>query len=207
MYKDCVENNVGVKVSKKCHHIAYPNHTQRSRRRECGTQLLKRVKSGRGYKLVPLKVYPYQSLEKSLQRLVRREGFLDACEHWRGRSQSVPSSYLGDVYDGHVWHEFNSPSMFNFLTAPLSFLVTLNVDWFQPFSHTEYPVGVIYLTIQNLPRNERFKEENIILVGVIPGPKEPELVNSYLSPLVEDLKIGWNSGFSLLTPQRISLNV
>ena len=52
------------------------------------------------------------------------------------------------------------------------------------------------------------KRRTLYLLGVIPGPKEPELVmNSYLSPLVEDLKIGWNSGFSLLTPQRISVNV
>ena len=47
--------NVGVKV---CCHIAYPNHTQRSRRHKSGTQLLKRVKSARGYKFVPFRVYP-----------------------------------------------------------------------------------------------------------------------------------------------------
>lgn len=190
-YKDCFDTVAGVKVSKECCHVSYPNHPQSTRRQKCGAHLLKRVKSGRGHNLVPFKVYPYCPLHKSLQRLVGREGFLDACERWRGRSHSVPASHLGDIYDGRIWHEFNSPSFFNFLTAPLSYLVTLNVDWFQPFTHTEYSVGVIYLTIQNLPRNERFKEENVILVGLIPGPTEPNLVmNSYLAPLVEDLKVG-----------------
>ena len=37
-----------------------------------------------------------------------------------------------------------------------------------------YSTGVIYLTSLNLPRNERYKPENIILIGIIPGPKEPK---------------------------------
>ena len=56
-----------------------------------------------------------------------------------------------------------------------------------------YSVGAIYLTIQNLPRSERFKVENILLIGVIPGPKEPKYnINSYLTPLVVELKEAWN---------------
>jgi len=57
---------------------------------------------------------------------------------------------------------------------------------------TEYSVGVMYLVIQNLPRSARYKTENIILVGIIPGPKEPKhTVNSFLRPLVEELKEFW----------------
>lgn len=55
-----------------------------------------------------------------------------------------------------------------------------------------YSVGVIYLVILNLPRSIRYKRENVILFGVIPGPSEPSLtVNSYLSPLVSDLLKLW----------------
>lgn len=61
---------------------------------------------------------------------------------------------------------------------------------------TEYSVGAIYLIIQNLPRAVRYKRENIILVGLIPGPKEPKLtMNSYLKPLVEELKQLWSGVF------------
>lgn len=46
--------------------------------------------------------------------------------------------------------------------------------------------------VQNLPRQIRYKMENIILVGVIPGPKEPKLtMNSYLYPLVQEMKELW----------------
>ena len=46
--------------------------------------------------------------------------------------------------------------------------------------------------IQNLPRSVRYKKQNIILVGLIPGPKEPKFtINSFLYPLVEELKELW----------------
>ena len=68
----------------------------------------------------------------------------------------------------------------------------LNIDWFQPFKHRVYSVGVMYLVFMNLPRNIRFKRENIVLLGLIPGPSEPPLnINSYLTPLVVDLLALW----------------
>ena len=74
----------------------------------------------------------------------------------------------------------------------------LNVDWMQPFKHTIYSVGVMYMTLMNLPRSERFKPENVILVGIIPGPSEPKLnINTYLSPLVDELVTLWNDGVEL----------
>lgn len=55
----------------------------------------------------------------------------------------------------------------------------------------------MYLIIQNLPRKDRYKRENMILVSVIPGPKEPSLhINSYLLPLVNDF-LEFYSGVSL----------
>ena len=63
----------------------------------------------------------------------------------------------------------------NFLASPFNYTFHLNVDWFQPFLHTQHSEGAIYLSVLNLPRQKRFLKENIILVGVIPGPKEPAI--------------------------------
>ena len=121
---------------------------------------------------------------------------MDTCEKWRSRLSLIPNAHLADIYDGCVWSDFQSCG---FLEAPFCYLLQLNVDWFQPFSHIEYSVGAIYLVLLNSPRSERYKEENII-VGIIPGPTEPPLtINSYLTPLVEELKIAWNSGISITT--------
>jgi len=60
-------------------------------------------------------------------------------------------------------------------------------------------MGIIYLAIENLPRSERFKVENIILVGCIPGPREPKHdIYSFLSPMVDELLELWN-GIQLRT--------
>ena len=67
--------------------------------------------------------------------------------------------------------------------------LALNIDWFSPYEQTPYSVGAIYLSVLNLPRSERYKEKNIILLGLIPGPTEPKQhINHFLFPLLEDLK-------------------
>ena len=71
----------------------------------------------------------------------------------------------------------------------------------------QHSTGVIYLAVQNLPRSERFKRENIIILGIIPGPHEPsKTINSYLSPLVDELNQLW-VGIVMQTPQNISVVV
>lgn len=74
----------------------------------------------------------------------------------------------------------------------------MNVDWFEPFECGVYSTGVIYLAILNLPHNERYKPENIIVISIIPGPKEPKkTINSYLMPLVYELQEAWEHGITV----------
>ena len=50
----------------------------------------------------------------------------------------------------------------------------------------------MYVTVLNLPRNERFLQENFIILCVIPGPKEPSKnINSFLRPFATELKDLW----------------
>ena len=69
----------------------------------------------------------------------------------------------------------------------------LNIDWFEPCELTEYSVGAIYLTVMNRPREIRFRQENVLLIGTIPGPKEPKHdINAFLAS-----KNCWTSGMEL----------
>ncbi len=152
--------------------------------------LLQNIKSGSSLKLVPRKVYPYVSLKISLSRLFNQENVQQRCEHWRSHSSS-PGVY-NDIYDGEVWKKFQVVSGRPFLEATNNLCLKLNLDWFNPFDHLTYSVGVLYLVIENLPRCERYKLENIIIVGTIPGPKEPKhSINSYLQPLIDELLDLW----------------
>ena len=196
-FQDCILEVKGKKESKKCHHVFFPSKTQ-----QCKSLLLKTILSSNcRQKFVPFKLYAYKSLRESIKTLAKKENFVDDCEKWRSRNTS-PDTY-GDIYDGDVWNSFSE-----FLKEPHHYLLMLNVDWFQPFSHIQYSVGAIYVVIQNLPRHKRFLEENIILVGVIPGPSEPKLtMNSYLAPLTEELREGWDSGFGVKTSRGINITV
>ena len=56
----------------------------------------------------------------------------------------------------------------------------------------------MYLVGMNLPREERFKQENIIIAGIIPGPREPKVhINPYLRPLASDLYDLWKGVYLL----------
>ncbi|CAG8773508.1 13681_t:CDS:2, partial [Ambispora leptoticha] len=43
---------------------------------------------------------------------------------------------------------------------------------FQPFDGTQYSTDIIYMAISNLPRELRFKAENIMILSILPGPKK-----------------------------------
>ena len=103
---------------------------------------MKRTKHGFSYRLVPRKVYTYNNLKSSLTKLL---GLLKKCELWRNRQQT--QGMYTDLYDGLVWEKFQSVNGTPFLQAPNNLGLILNVDWFNPFEHIEYSVGVLYLVI------------------------------------------------------------
>ena len=63
----------------------------------------------------------------------------------------IDKCFLRGIYCGEVWKEFQCANGKKFLAAPYSLATMINVDWFQPFTHVKYSVGVIYLVILNLP--------------------------------------------------------
>ncbi|KAG2216155.1 hypothetical protein INT45_008915 [Circinella minor] len=121
----------------------FPYHPLQSKRACCNTDFTVSIP----------REFVYNSLKASLERIVKRPGYMDLAESWRNRD--VPSDMLFDIYDGNVWNEFTKLDTF----SPNEHLVlfTLNIDWFEPFHNANYSCGAIYLTINNLPRSERFK--------------------------------------------------
>lgn len=132
-----IENNI--RIPNCCIHVKMPNHPSAAYRQPCGVPLMKTVK-GRGgsgnISLKPFRVFPYQSLKDALKILISRKGFLDHCEHWRTRGAKLPAGILGDIYEGAVWRDFFVVDGVSFLQSRYNLCFTLNVDWFQPFTHT-----------------------------------------------------------------------
>ena len=162
----------------------------RSRQR-CKGILLKTVElASKRTIYYPLMTYCYLNLEVSLQSLLRDPSFTSECSLWKSRHVD---ECLRDVYDGLVWQKFLDYEGKPFLHSEYAYALMINIDWFQPYKHLNYSVGAIYLSVFNLPRHSRYKLQNICLVGIIPGPCEPELtVNQYINPLVDELKQFWS---------------
>lgn len=79
---------------------------------------------------------------------------------------------MGDVFEGRVWKDFLDfdGDFYFFIVGNLG--VMFNVDWFQFYKYINYSCGVIYLVLMNFFWEERFKFENVIIVGIILGFKE-----------------------------------
>ena len=181
-----------VKTSKRCSYVRYNNHPMSRMRSACGNLLMKTMRSSKGSSfLLPFSTYCYHNPILCLQELLNRPCIVDLCEQWRNRI--VENNILCDIFDGQMWQHFQYDCDGKpFLAEPMNYLLLLNCDWFQPFKHTQYSVGVLYVALGNLPRQIRFRRENILVLGIIPGPTEPSKnINSYLDPLVSDLKLLW----------------
>jgi hypothetical protein len=74
------------------------------------------------------------------------------------------------------------------------------VDWFNPHgnktSGKKKSVGSIAMVLLNLPPSLRYKPENMYLVGIIPGPREPALeeINHFLRPVIDFFLPLWKDG-------------
>jgi len=144
--------------------------------KKCNTVLLKCIKYGSSYKLIPKKVYAYCSLTASISKL---SSFLAKCEHWRDSFQPFTSiknsnGLLTDIYNGEVWYRYQIVDEKPFLAAPNNLALILNLDWFTPFKHIQYSIGILYAVVANFPRSERYKLDNVTIIACIPGPKEPK---------------------------------
>jgi hypothetical protein len=190
-------------VIKKCDHIQFPNHRSL---RKCNTPLSEQNELGDGRIVnIPSLVYPMVSIKGQILNMYQRSGFEKNLRLWINRN--IEEDVLCDIYDGEIWKNFlnsgivyegegeiaENQRFFNKEHADDHLGIMINVDWFQPFERTVYSCGAIYGVICNLPRELRFKPENMIILGILPGPTEPSLhqLNHYLAPIVDQLKSFW----------------
>lgn len=78
--------------------------------------------------------------------------------------------------------------LFGFLLYINSLVVMFNVDWFRLYKYFFGLVGVLYLVLLNFFCYERYKLENIIVVGILFGFLELKfMINIFLELFVWEL--------------------
>ena len=171
---NCIDHKDKCKQSNICRVIEFPNHPHKGMRYECGSVLMKTCRSPSGSTfLYPVRPFCYRSISKALESMMYRIR-PHICV-----TTINSDSLLTDIYDGRIWKEFIHFCQQH--SSALCLSLTLNVDWFQPYDHLKDSIGAMYLII-NLLRHMQFKQQNVLLVGMIPGPSEPRNINAFLSP-------------------------
>lgn len=112
------------------------------------------------------------------------------------RQRVVPKGTIRDVYDGQTWEDFKCANKFDLFRKPRKYGLMLNLDWFCPYEQIKnFPVGVFYLVVLTLSRHIKFRHENVIICGISSRFSHEPPTNTFVAPLVEELKNTWNDGF------------
>lgn len=112
-------------------------------------------------------------------------------------------SCVNDIQDSRVWKEFLDPNGKQFTCQSSNLVFGMFTDAINPYGNRQagkdVSVTFIVLVCLSLPVELRRLPENVYLVGIAPGPREPsvELFNWVLIPIVEQLRTLWRAGLHL----------
>lgn len=162
----------------------YPERCTHQRYRgskPCG-QLMVKCRKGEGGKTwTPVRPYVVQDFNAFLAEMLSRPGIEEAMD----RGTMMNEKYrMWDIKDGTVMQEILGADGKPFL------------DGGNKTSGKKKSVGSIAMGLLNLPPSLRYKPENMYLVGIIPGPREPALdeINHFLRPVVDFFVPSWKDG-------------
>lgn len=165
----------------------------------CNTELLRS-----GTPIKPFLHYHFKDYLAGLLSSPTLERLMDDSSDAITRSlHDPPPQFVSDILEAKYVKELLGPGGAHFFSDRKGkgrYLFGLNIDFFAPEGLSIHggaiSCGVISLVCLNLPLDIRYKPENMCLLGVIPGPKEPSLdeINHYLRPIVDEFVAFWEPG-------------
>lgn len=178
----------------KCTYKKTPSST------ECGRRLRKIRIIKNIQHSVPVRRFIYHEFKEWLGEMLCRPGMEDMLDRDVSPSKD---GIMRDIWDAPELHNLMDTNGKPFVRQDCSegrYIFSFCMDGFNPFQMKQAgkkaSVVAMYMTCLNLPPEERYKLENMFLVGIIPGPHEPkkEEINHLLSPLVDDLLDSYHHG-------------
>lgn len=81
---------------------------------------------------------------------------------------------------------------------PFNVGLMISVDGVSPFKFSQYTMWPVTVMLMNLPHHLRVKQENLLIPAIIPGPKQPWDLDSFMQPLVDELRFMEDEGFEIV---------
>jgi hypothetical protein len=91
---------------------------------------------------------------------------------------------IGDVFDGKCYLDLLKMGYFQ---DERDIALTGSIDGYQIFRQKTDDCWVLLFINANLPPEKRVLKENLLITSIIPGPKEPKDLNSFMKPIVDEL--------------------
>jgi hypothetical protein len=142
----------------------------------------------------PRRRFSYIRLIPRLQALY---GNQDLARRMLYRSEKFPhhEDKMKDIFDGLNYESLLGKHVtindrvlkHLFFSGHRDVAVGFSTDGYSPHKRKAKTAWPLVIYNYNLPPEERFQNENIIVLGVIPGPKKPHDFDSFAWPMVEEM--------------------
>lgn len=118
-----------------------------------------------------------------LEKLYKRSKFVNSLNHVFTR-QKLNTDNFEDIYDGQIYKELIEKGL---LMTGNSISFMWYTDGVPIFKSSKFSMWPFFLVINELPYQERFKRENMIMAGLWFGPKKPS-ANLFMETFRGDLE-------------------
>lgn len=106
--------------------------------------------------------------------------------HQYANSNENEENSISDIFDGNLYKDLINDGYF---IDERDIALIGSTDGYQIFRQKTDDCWVVMFINANLPPDERVKKKNLLISTVIPGPNQPKDLNSFLRPIVDELKI------------------
>jgi hypothetical protein len=143
----------------------------------------------------PRNTFTFFPLIPQLQAFFRCRKTCEAMQYRRDYEAKRNPDQIGDIFDADHYNRLKQTKVtidgeekpHCFFSNPRDIALGLSTDGFCPFKRRKLTCWPLLLFNYNLPPDVRTHLNNLICVGIIPGPSAPKDMNSFLLPLVDEL--------------------
>lgn len=130
-------------------------------------------------------------LSAQIARLIAADCTREKLLYRSQRQEKAPGEY-DDVFDGSIYKSVADTCF----TRDLDIALALFTDGFRPFKSGTWCMTIVHFVILNFPPQERYEKKNMIQVCIVPGPRAPKDLFSFLSPTIAELERMQEGGLS-----------
>lgn len=134
----------------------------------------------------PFKTFKYIPLIPRLKLQYKSQSRAKVLQTYRQQPHLFAGDSVSDWWSGTRFQELRNEGLFE---KPTDMALSLLLDGVQVTQRQNYASNPIILLNYNLPPSERQKLQNVLLSFVIPGPQKQKNLDSFMRPLIDELKL------------------